>query len=1143
MQPDRSIEIVRGQHLPAIALWLYQTRKSRNPPELGDQPKLMRDEEKTKAQLIEELVSLRERVAELEKLVSDRYTIDRVLYRNILDHAIAGFFQITPDRQYMVANMAMAEILGYSSPLEMTTEIDDIATQVYVDSDRYYEFQRLLEENDAVKEFEYQAYRKDGTLIWVSDNVHAVRDLDGTILYYEGNSIDISERKASEVELSRTIEERTAALRESNKFLVREVVGHYMSQSALQAVRDQLKAILEAVPGMVSCVSADLRYLGVNRSLARVFNVPPEAFIGQDLGFLGTGLEFSDFVRDFFDSSRQEAYCEISAQVNGQTRNYVVVAQKYANSCAAFTVGIDITERRRVESELKAAKNQLQAILDAVPGIVSWISSDLRYLGVNQHLAKTFGIRAEAFVGQDIGFLGTGSQFNQFVREFFVSNESEAYREVAAQVKGKTRNYLIVAQKYDENRAAFVVGIDISDRKATEKALRETEAKYRSIFEHIIEGIFQISPEGQYLSANPALARIYGYRSPEDLKLSLSSPEAQIYVYPQQREQFMQRLEERDRVVGFEAQIYRQDGTIAWISENARAVRDEQGNLLYYEGTVEDISERKRAEETLHHAYEQLELRVEERTSALKDANAKLLKEISERERVEQALRNSEAELRALFAAMTDIITVFDSEGRYVKVVSTNSEVLYSPTANRIGKTVYDVLLPEEADFFVAEIQRVLNSGQTLNLEYCLCVAEEKSKRSTRRTSKTLAQVATHADELASRGTLEMTPPKIEKLKFKEVWFAATVSPLPNNCAIWVARNITERKRMLDALSQAEAKYRSIFENAAEGIFQTSPDGKFLSANPALVKMCGYTSARELKNSILDIGRQLYVDSERRDELVALLEEQDAVYHSESQLYRKDGSIIWVSENVRAVRDERGKLLYYEGTVDDITQRKRTEEKLRVEQEKSERLLLNILPKAIVEQLKQYQGSLAERFDEATVLFADIVGFTPLSSRIPPLELVNLLNRIFSNFDRLAERHGLEKIKTIGDAYMVAGGLPLPQPDRIAAIADMALEMQASIDRFRDDLGEPFQIRIGINTGPVVAGVIGIKKFIYDLWGDTVNVASRMESQGAAGKIQVTETTYERLKDRYRFEKRGTISVKGRGEMVTYWLEGRNSKS
>jgi PAS domain S-box-containing protein len=1097
-----------------IELWLLVTIQSPGsllPFDYPEKAKPMRDEEKTKVQLIEELVSLRQRVAELEKLVSDRYTLEQVLYRDVLDNTVAGFFQSTPDAEYMVVNVAMAQMFGYPSPLEMINAISDIATQVYVDRDRYGEFQHQIDEQGSVKEFEYQAYRKDGSIIWVSDNVRAVRDRDGTLLYYEGNSIDISDRKLIEVELSRTVEERTAALKESNKFFVQEVVGHHFSQTALRATRDQLKAILEAVPGIVSCVSSDLRYLGVNWNLAQTFNLTPEAFIGQDIGFLGTGSEFSQFIRNFFATPQQDAYCEISPQVNGQTRNFLLVAQKYANSRAAFTVGIDVTARRQAEQGLIAAKDRLQAIIEAVPGIVSWISADLCYLGVNRHLAQTFGLRAEAFVGQDIGFLGTGSEFNNFVGDFFASPETEAGREVSAQVKGKTRDYLVVAQKYDNNQAAFVIGIDISDRKATEKALRETEAKYRSIFENTAEGIFQITPDGQYLNANPALARIYGYTSPEELTANLSRLGMQVYVYPSQRAQFMQWLEERDRVIGFEAQIYRQDGTIAWISENARAVRDERGNLLYYEGTVEDISERKQAEEALQQAYEQLELRVEERTAALKESNEKLLNEIKERERIEQALRNSEAELRALFAAMTDIITVFDADGRYVKVVSTNSEILYSPTEDRIGKTVYDVLPPEEADFFVAEIQRVLNTGQTLNLEY----------------------------SLGARAENPQSNDEFKNPKFDEVWFAASVSPLPNHCVIWVARNITERKRMLDALSRAEAKYRSIFENAAEGIFQTSSKGHFLSANPALVKMCGYSSAAELKTSITDIAQQLYVDPQRRAELAMLLEEQDAAYHCESQLYRKDGSIIWVSENVRAVRDEQGQLLYYEGTVDDITQRKQTEEKLHIEQEKSERLLLNILPKAIVEQLKQYQGSLAERFDEATVLFADIVGFTPISSRIAPLELVNLLNQIFSDFDKLAERYGLEKIKTIGDAYMVAGGLPLPRANHAEAIAEMALEMQASIQRFQDDRGEPFRIRIGINTGQVVAGVIGIRKFIYDLWGDTVNVASRMESQGETGKIQVTEATYERLKNKYRFEKRGIISVKGKGEMIAYWLTGR----
>ncbi|MEP0799040.1 adenylate/guanylate cyclase domain-containing protein [Funiculus sociatus GB2-A5] len=206
--------------------------------------------------------------------------------------------------------------------------------------------------------------------------------------------------------------------------------------------------------------------------------------------------------------------------------------------------------------------------------------------------------------------------------------------------------------------------------------------------------------------------------------------------------------------------------------------------------------------------------------------------------------------------------------------------------------------------------------------------------------------------------------------------------------------------------------------------------------------------------------------------------------------------------------------------------------------QKSEELLLNILPEAIAKQLKQNPAAIAEQFNEVTIMFADLVGFTPLSARLKPIELVNLLNQIFCTFDALAQQLGLEKIKTIGDAYMVAAGLPLPRADHAEAIADMALAMQAAIERLRTEGGVNVQIRIGINTGIVIAGVIGTKKFIYDLWGDAVNIASRMESSGQAGSIQVTEATYERLKDKYVFQKRGAIKVKGKGEMVTYWLVG-----
>ncbi len=223
----------------------------------------------------------------------------------------------------------------------------------------------------------------------------------------------------------------------------------------------------------------------------------------------------------------------------------------------------------------------------------------------------------------------------------------------------------------------------------------------------------------------------------------------------------------------------------------------------------------------------------------------------------------------------------------------------------------------------------------------------------------------------------------------------------------------------------------------------------------------------------------------------------------------------------------------------EIEQRQQAEAVLRAEQEKSERLLLNILPEPIAQQLKEGRSNIANGFAEATILFADLVNFTQLSARKSPTQLVELLNEIFSAFDRLTEQHGLEKIKTIGDAYMVVGGLPIPRHDHAQAVAEMALDMQRTVARLSREQGETFKIRIGINTGPVVAGVIGTKKFIYDLWGDAVNTASRMESHGIAGAIQVTESTRERLQDCYLFEERGAIQVKGKGEMTTYFLLGK----
>ncbi|NET74129.1 MAG: response regulator [Sphaerospermopsis sp. SIO1G2] len=222
-----------------------------------------------------------------------------------------------------------------------------------------------------------------------------------------------------------------------------------------------------------------------------------------------------------------------------------------------------------------------------------------------------------------------------------------------------------------------------------------------------------------------------------------------------------------------------------------------------------------------------------------------------------------------------------------------------------------------------------------------------------------------------------------------------------------------------------------------------------------------------------------------------------------------------------------------------IDQEKRYLEQLEIERVKSEQLLQNIFPDEIAERLKMGEQTIADDFESVTVLFSDIVSFTQLSSEIPPIELVRLLNEIFTEFDQLAEEYGLEKIKTIGDGYMVVGGIPRGRANHAEAIARMALAMQERIQKFESPRGGSFKLRIGISSGPVVAGVIGRYKFAYDLWGDTVNVAKRMEEKSLNGEIHISEETYKLLNGSFHIEKRDMQEIKGKGAMQTYFLRGR----
>jgi adenylate cyclase len=237
--------------------------------------------------------------------------------------------------------------------------------------------------------------------------------------------------------------------------------------------------------------------------------------------------------------------------------------------------------------------------------------------------------------------------------------------------------------------------------------------------------------------------------------------------------------------------------------------------------------------------------------------------------------------------------------------------------------------------------------------------------------------------------------------------------------------------------------------------------------------------------------------------------------------------------NIAAVCSIAFVLLYYF-----VDQKELAYRLLRVEQDRSESLLLNILPQEIAARLKDGERVIADHHPAVSILFADLVGFTPLTNVLSPNEMVELLNNIYSNFDSLIEKYGVEKIRTIGDNYMIASGLPQPRADHAHALAHLALDMKDNIAGLSPVGDQRLAFRIGINSGPVIAGVIGRKKFSYDVWGDTVNTASRMESQGIPGKIQITQATYELLKNDFTCQPHGSVLVKGKSEMETWFLEG-----
>lgn len=478
------------------------------------------------------------------------------------------------------------------------------------------------------------------------------------------------------------------------------------------------------------------------------------------------------------------------------------------------------------------------------------------------------------------------------------------------------------------------------------------------------------------------------------------------------------------------------------------------------------------------------------------------------RKQAEIALRESEEQLRDLFENATDLIQSIGADGHFLYVNRAWRETLGYSEAEIAQMTVFDIIHPN-------------SSQESLDILYQAITKKTVNENTVYPASLQAIFITKNHEQILLEGSISC--------KFASGSLVAIRA---------ILRDITARKMAEDALAKSVSLLQATFDSTADGILAIDRSGKIVTFNREFVEMWG------IPNEVMALGDDATIIAfvlEQIKEPQAFQERIESLYEQpEAESYDllefRDGRFFERYSEPQRLGD---KIIGRVWSYHDITERKQAEDALREEQEKSEKLLLNILPKAIAERLKKNETTIAEYFPEVTVLFADIVGFTHLATVMPPIDLVELLNKIFSGFDLLCEQHGLEKIKTIGDAYMVVGGLPDTRTDHAEAIALMALDMQTAIARFNANNKKYFSIRVGIHSGPVVAGVIGIKKFIYDLWGDTVNIASRMESHGLSWRIQVSETTYKLLEHKYLFQERGIIDVKGKGGMRTYLLVGK----
>ncbi|HEY9633685.1 MAG TPA: adenylate/guanylate cyclase domain-containing protein [Coleofasciculaceae cyanobacterium] len=820
----------------------------------------------------------------------------------------------------------------------------------------------------------------------------------------------------------------------------------------------------------------------------------------------------------------------------GSARHWTPEDLNFARSLTDLvSLAIEARERKQAELALAESQRSLSTLMSHLPGMAYRCLNDVNWtmLFVSEGCYRLTGYPTEAFTTQKT------VTYNQLIHP---EDQKPVWDEVQAALENNRlfqMTYRITTATgelkwvWEQGRGIFnsseellyLEGFitDITDRKQAEEAVGQSEERWQLALRGTGDGIFDWNITTGDVFASARLLEMLGYTEQE---LAYNFDTWRSLVHPEDIDPtiaaLQAHLEHQTPLYRAENRLRCKDGSYKWILARGQAQWDESGQPVRMLGSHQDISASKQVEEQV-----QLLLTIFQAISAASDFDAAL--EVA----LEQVCKTTSWIYGEAWIPTTDESALVCSPRCYCQYTGADPTVADAIERFRAYSEVLTFFPGEEIPGQVWSTRQFQWVDQLSETEDVLLRLE----------------LATACGLKAGFGVPIITVGnRNEQTQEQSSHLLSSQSPVLAVLVFFTLESRPEDKRLIELVNavaaqlgtvlqqkKVQAEMKALFAAMTDVVTVRDVSGRCLNVIP--------TNTRNLfKPPTAMIGRNLHDDLPPTQAELILKSILKAVSRQKTVVIEYylpiGGRDVWFAETISPLSEETAILV-----AQDISDRKQAEEALRLEQEKSERLLRNILPEAIADQLKQNQGAIAEQFNEVTIMFADLVGFTPLSARLKPIELVNLLNQIFSTFDELAQQLGLEKIKTIGDAYMVAAGLPTPRADHAEAIAQMALAMQAAVERFQSKQGENIQIRIGINTGIVVAGVIGTKKFIYDLWGDAVNVASRMESSGQPGSIQVTAATYERLKDKYVFENRGAIKVKGKGEMVTYWLIGSQTST